>query len=206
MHQIRMIFKQGHEDMLQDALKYASLTTKLLEETYVICIEHYLETGKQKQALELLDSLKTALIVKCCQRIVFRAQSYLQSSLHHRVRISYMEVLRSLGSRLEKAACILGDTFLNDIPFQEVRNMHFLHLEFMKRLSLKDYSCVQSRSEVLSECISNILSATDDLTIIYCKVGRLTHLLQLSVEEGMLEIIHQATGNGNVILACNVMR
>ncbi|KDR22172.1 Kinetochore-associated protein 1 [Zootermopsis nevadensis] len=206
MHQIRMIFKQGHEDMLQDALKYASLTTKLLEETYVICIEHYLEKGKQKQALELLDSLKTALIVKCCQRIVFRAQSYLQSSLHHRVRISYMEVLRSLGSRLEKAACIMGDTFLNDIPFQEVRNMHFLHLEFMKRLSLKDYSCVQSRSEVLSECISNILSATDDLTIIYCKVGRLTHLLQLSVEEGMLEIIHQATGNGNVILACNVMR
>jgi hypothetical protein len=193
--------------MLQDALKYASITTKLLEETYMICIEHYLETGKQKQALDVLDSLKTALIVKCCKRIVFRAQSYLQSSLHDSVRTSYMEVLSSLVARLEKAACIMGDKFLSDIPLQEVRNMHFLHLEFGKRvLLLKDYSCVQSRSKILNECINNLLVTTDDQIVIYCKVGRLTHLLQLSVEEGVLEMIHQAIQTGNVLLVCNVMR
>jgi hypothetical protein len=192
--------------MLQDALKYASVTTKLLEETYMICIEHYLERGKQKQALDILDSLKTALTVKCCQRIVFRAQSYLQSSLHDSVRTSYVEVLSSLHSRLEKAACIMGDKFLADIPLQEVRNMHFLHLEFGKRVLPKDYSCVQSRFKILSDCINNLLATTDEHFVIYCKVGRLTHLLQLSTEEGVLEIIHQAIQTGKILLACNVMR
>lgn len=192
--------------MLQDALEYASVTPKLLHETYMLCIEHYLETGNQKQALDILDSLKPELIVKCCQRIVFRAQSYLQSNLNHRICTSYMEVLSSLGSRLEKAACIMGNEFLSHIPLQEVRNMHSLCLEFGKRVLLKDYSCVQSRCKILSECISNLLGTTDDQLANYCKVGHLTRLLQLPIEEGVLEMIHQVIQTGNVLLACSVMR
>jgi hypothetical protein len=192
--------------MLQDALKFANISTKLLEETYIICIEHYLETGKQKQALETLDSLKAELVIKCCQRIVFRAHSYLQNSLYQEVCTSYMEVLSSLGSRLEKAACIVGDKFLDDIPLQEVRYMHLLLLEFGKTVSLKYYSCVQSRYKILKECIHDILSATDDPFGMYCKVGKLTLLLQLPVEEGLLEMTHQAIELKHFSLACNFMR
>lgn len=192
--------------MLQDALKFANISTKLLEETYIICIEHYLEAGKQKQALEVLDSLKAELIIKCCQRIVFKAHSYLQNSLHQEVCTSYMEALSSLGSRLEKAACIVGDTFLDDIPLQEVKYMHLLHLEFGKRVSLKDYSCVQSCSKILKECVHNILSTTDDPFDTYCKVGKLALLLQLPVEEGLLEMARQAIGLENFSLLCNFMR
>jgi hypothetical protein len=117
-----------------------------------------------------------------------------------------MEALSSLDSRLEKAACIVGDTFLNDIPVQEVRYMHLLYLEFGKRVSLKDYSCVQSRSEILKECVNNILSTIDDPFGIYCKVGKLARLLQLPVEEGLLEMIHQAIEMEHLSLLCNFMR
>jgi hypothetical protein len=192
--------------MLQDALKFANISTKLLEETYIICIEHYLEARKQKQALEILDSLKAELIIKCCQRIIFKAHSYFQNNLHQEVCTSYMEVLSSLGSRLEKAACIVGDTFLDDVPLQEVRYMHLLHLEFGKRVSLKDYSCVQSCYKILKECVHNILSITDDPFAIYCKVGKLTLLLQLPVEEGLLEMIHQAIELEHFSLLCNFVR
>jgi hypothetical protein len=191
--------------MLQDALKFSNISTKLLEETYIMCIEHYLETGKQKQALEILDSLKADLVIKCCQRIVFRAHGYLQNSLCQEICTSYMEALSSLGSRLEKAACTVVDTFL-DIPLQEVRYMHLLHLEFGKRVSLKDYSCVQSRFKILKECVHNILSATDDPFGMYCKVGKLTLLLQFPLEDGLLEIIHQAIDLEHTSLVYNFMR
>lgn len=191
---------------MQDALKFAAISTKLVEETYVICVEHYLETGNQKQVLEVLDSMKAELIIKCCQRIVFRAQSYLQSSLHSKVRTSYMEVLSSLGSRLEKAACIMGDKFPSDIPLQEVRNIHLLQVEFGKRVLLKDYCCVQSCSKILSECIAHLLDTTDDAFGIYCKVGQLTYLLQLPIEEGVLEMIQQAIQSKNSLFVCSIMR
>ncbi|XP_023718978.1 kinetochore-associated protein 1 isoform X3 [Cryptotermes secundus] len=206
IHHIQLIFKKGSDSMVQDALKFANISTKLLEETYIICIQHYLEAGKQKQALEVLDSLKAELIIKCCQRIVFRAHSYLQNCLHQDVCTSYMEALGSLGSRLSKAACIVGDKFLDDIPLQEVRYMHLLHLEFGKRVSLKDYSHVQACSKILKECIHNILSTTDDPFDIYCKVRKLTLLLQLPVEEGLLEMAHKAIELENFSLLCSFMR
>jgi hypothetical protein len=192
--------------MLQDAVKYASVNTKLLKEAYIICVEHYVESGKQHQALELLDSLKAELIIECCQRMVYKAQSYLKCSLHDKVRTSYVEVLSSLRPRLEKAAGMVGDKFPTDVPLQEVRNIHLLHLEFGKRVSVKDYCSVLSCSKILSECIGNLLSTTGDPYEIYCKVGKLTCLLQLPLEEGVLEMIRQAIHTENVLLICNVMR
>jgi hypothetical protein len=192
--------------MLQDALKYASVNTKLLKETYIIGVEHYVETGKQHQAMELLDSLKAEVITECCQRLVYKAQSYLQSSLHDKVRTSYVEVLSSLSQRLEKAASIMGDKCPIDVPLQEVRNMHLLHLNFGKRVSVKDYSSVLSCSKILSECVGNLLRTTSDPFEIYCKVGKLTRLLQLPLEEGLLEMFQQAIQTENLLLICNVMR
>ena len=192
--------------MLQDALKYSSVNAKLLKETYIICVEHYLESGKQHQALELLDSLKAELIIECCQRMVYKAQSYLRSSLHDKVRTSYMEVLNSLHPRLEKAAGIVGDKFPSEIPLQEVRNMHLLHMEFGKKVAVKDYCSVLSCSKILSECIGDLFSTTGDPFEIYCKMGKLTCLLQLPLEEGVLEMIRQAMRTENVLLICNIMR
>lgn len=192
--------------MLQDALKYASVHTKLLKEAYIICVEHYLESGKQYQALELLDSLKAELIIECCQRMVYKAQSYLQRSLHDKVRTSYMEVLSSLQPRLEKAAGNLGDNFPSEIPLQEVRNMHLLHLECGKRVAMKDYCSIPSCSQILSECIGELFKTTGDPFEIYCKVRKLTCLLRLPLEEGVLEMIRQAIHTENVLLICNVMR
>jgi len=192
--------------MLQDALKYASVNTKLLKEAYIICVEHYLESGKQHQALELLDSLKAELIIECCQRMVYKAQSYLTSSLHDRVRTSYMEVLGSLHPRLEKAAGIMGDKFPSEIPLQEVRNMHLLHVEFAKRVAMKDYCSILSCSKILSECIGDLFKTTGDPFEIYCKVEKLTCLLRLPLEEGVLEMIRQVIHTENVLLMCNIMR
>ena len=192
--------------MLQDALKYASVNTKLLKEVYIICVEHYLESGKQHQALELLDGLKAELIIECCQRMVYKAQSYLKSSLHDKVRTSYMEVLGSLHPRLEKAAGIMGDKFPSEIPLQEVRNMHLLHLEFGKRVAMKDYCSIPSCSKILSDCIGDLFKTTGDPFEIYCKVRKLTCLLRLPLEEGVLEMIRQAIHTENVLLICNFMR
>jgi hypothetical protein len=192
--------------MLQDALKFATVNARLSKEVYIICVEHYLESGKQHQALKLLDSLKAELIIECCHRIVYRAQSYLKSSLHDKVRTSYMKVLSSLHPRLVKATGILGHKFPRKIPLQEVRNMHLLHLEFGRRVTFKEYFSVLSCSKILRECMGNLFKTTGNPIEIYCKVRKLTSLLQLPLEEGVLEMINQAIQTKNVLLICNVMR
>ncbi|PSN56350.1 hypothetical protein C0J52_03748 [Blattella germanica] len=203
---IKLIFKAGQEGMLEDALKFASISTKMTEEAYILCIEHYLEMGNQRKALELLDSLKPDMFVKSCERLVFRAQSFLQSKRQIDVSNAYFEILDSLATRAKKFSLTKDkNSPIIDLPIEEIHNIYLIYKQFGKRISLKDYCWDHSRLKVLSECVEELIESNGDIFDIYYNVAHISRLLQFPPCEGILEMIKHSLKKKNMTLTLNIM-
>jgi hypothetical protein len=192
--------------MLEDALKFSSISEKMTEEAYILCIEHYIEQGNLDKSLKLLDSLKPAIVIKCCERICFRAHSFLSSKIHFAVSEYYFEILNSLELRLKKAQDIVDKrSIANELPIQEVKNTYILHKKFDKRMSLKEFCHTESCEKMMDDCVKELMS-TGDVCDVSSKVGNLSQMLQLPQQEGILDMMKHALNGQNETLVPRIMR